>query len=158
MESLQKFIPIKKEPQDKGASIQSPGQMESHYAPWTQFCLMPGDFRDCVRELDGFYDAFRKKKIQWPRVGLLLYGQKDLRKIENDRHCVEKIEYLSRTGDIREAAANLFQTLRKLDKMHLDILIAERLPEVNLGLAIMDRLKKASAGCASFSNYFKEKV
>ena len=36
--------------------------------------------------------------------------------------------------------------MRKLDKMNLDWIVAEEVPEKGIGLAIMDRLKKASGG------------
>jgi L-threonylcarbamoyladenylate synthase len=47
-----------------------------------------------------------------------------------------------------EAAANFFSLLRKLDKMGLSAIVAEPVPEEGLGLAIMDRLRRASSGRA----------
>jgi L-threonylcarbamoyladenylate synthase len=55
------------------------------------------------------------------------------------------VEVLSRQGDLREAAANLFSALHRLDGMHLDRLVALPVPEVDLGAAIMDRLRRCSA-------------
>ncbi len=43
--------------------------------------------------------------------------------------------------------------MRKLDKINLDILVAEAVPERGLGLAIMDRLKKAAAGHVEIGEY-----
>ncbi|MBU2567700.1 MAG: threonylcarbamoyl-AMP synthase [Elusimicrobia bacterium] len=54
-----------------------------------------------------------------------------------------KIEILSVSGDLCEAAANLFSSLHKLDDAGLDIIYAEKVPERGLGAAIMDRLRKA---------------
>ncbi len=54
-------------------------------------------------------------------------------------------EILSPTGDLREAAATLFAKMRRLDEAGLDMIIAEQVPERGLGIAIMDRLRKASA-------------
>jgi L-threonylcarbamoyladenylate synthase len=51
---------------------------------------------------------------------------------------------LSTTGDLREAASNLFRYLRELDHAGLDGIVAEALPEEGLGLAIMDRLRRAA--------------
>ncbi|MBI3253019.1 MAG: threonylcarbamoyl-AMP synthase [Candidatus Omnitrophica bacterium] len=53
---------------------------------------------------------------------------------------------LSPRGDLREVASKLFQTMRELDKMRLDRIVALPVPEKGLGLAIMDRLRRASAG------------
>jgi L-threonylcarbamoyladenylate synthase len=46
---------------------------------------------------------------------------------------------------LREAAVNLFGAMRRLDAAELDLIVAESVPETGLGLAIMDRLRKASA-------------
>jgi L-threonylcarbamoyladenylate synthase len=54
------------------------------------------------------------------------------------------VEVLSESGDLREAAATLFSKLRRLDEAGLDCIVAERVPEHGLGLAINDRLSKAS--------------
>ena len=56
-----------------------------------------------------------------------------------------KVEHLSPTQDLREAAVNLYGAMRRLDEAGLDGIIAEPLPETGLGAAIMERLRKASA-------------
>jgi L-threonylcarbamoyladenylate synthase len=52
---------------------------------------------------------------------------------------------LSPRRDLREAAANLFRRLRELDEEGYDLIIAEEFPEEGLGVAIMDRLRRAAA-------------
>lgn len=59
-----------------------------------------------------------------------------------------RIGFLSHPKDLRKAASNLFQAIRKLDKMKLDLIAVERVPARGIGLAIMDRLKKACGGKA----------
>ena len=54
------------------------------------------------------------------------------------------VEILSEKGDLREAAANLFAAIRRLDEQRLDLILAEPVPETGLGRAIMDRLRRAS--------------
>jgi L-threonylcarbamoyladenylate synthase len=56
-----------------------------------------------------------------------------------------RTEYLSRSKDLREAAANLYGAMRRLDEAGLDLIIAEGLPESGIGAAIMERLCKAAA-------------
>ena len=56
------------------------------------------------------------------------------------------LEYLSRGGELREAAAQLFAVLRRLDGAGLDLIVVEPVPEVGLGRAIMERLRRAVAG------------
>jgi L-threonylcarbamoyladenylate synthase len=72
------------------------------------------------------------------RVGRLAFSE--------DEHApgVQQIEVLSKTGDLREAAANLFSAIRKLDRLNLDLIVADPVPEIGLGRAIMDRLRRAS--------------
>jgi len=104
----------------------APGQMESHYAPGTPLRLLaPGE-------------------PPLPRAGLrcgLLGWQRD-------PGGFEQVEILSRQGDLREGAAALFAALRRLDAAGLDCLLAEPVPETGLGVAIMDRLRKAAAPVA----------
>ena len=54
------------------------------------------------------------------------------------------MEVLSATGDLREAAANLFAALHRLDAMGLDAIVAGTLPDEGLGLALNDRLRRAA--------------
>ena len=51
------------------------------------------------------------------------------------------MQTLSPSGDLREAAANLFRYLRELDAAGLDLIVAEEVPDEGLGAAIMDRLR-----------------
>ena len=52
---------------------------------------------------------------------------------------------LTRTGELEEAAKNLFDALHTLDKMPVEIILAELAPEIGLGRAINDRLTRAAA-------------
>lgn len=51
---------------------------------------------------------------------------------------------LSPTGDLSEAAQNLFAAMRALDAMDVDVILAELMPQKGLGLAINDRLGRAA--------------
>jgi L-threonylcarbamoyladenylate synthase len=54
------------------------------------------------------------------------------------------VEVLSPGGELREAAAHLFGALRRLDERGLDGIFAQTVPESGLGVAINDRLARAS--------------
>ncbi len=54
------------------------------------------------------------------------------------------VETLSARGDLNEAACNLFAALHRLDHKNLDVIIAKKFPDVGLGVAINDRLIRAS--------------
>jgi L-threonylcarbamoyladenylate synthase len=56
-----------------------------------------------------------------------------------------RAEVLSPKGDLREAAARLFAVLHELDAVGLKRIDVEPIAEEGLGVAIMDRLRRASA-------------
>ena len=100
----------------------SPGQLPRHYAPSTPLVLTD--------------DPPRPGR----RVGLLTFGP------PLDTSDFAAVEVLSERDCLREAAANLFAAMRRLDAMKLDYIVARPFPEVGLGHAIMDRLRRAAAG------------
>jgi len=102
---------------------ESPGQLEHHYSP------------NCIlRPLLSKEYALESKK------SVILYFKK-----HSDRHENESNYYLSETGDLREAAARLFSVLRELDAQQIEKVYFEWLPDIGLGRAINDRLKRASS-------------
>ncbi len=102
----------------------SPGQLKSHYAPTTPLKLLKQGVQPVA---DGAV-----------RTGLLAWCSDD------DTEGFSNVEILSRTGDLKAAAASLFAKLRRLDSAGLDLIVAEAVPEEGLGIAIMDRLRKAA--------------
>ncbi|HYR58502.1 MAG TPA: L-threonylcarbamoyladenylate synthase [Chthoniobacteraceae bacterium] len=107
-------------------TVEAPGQLASHYAPRTPLRLVsPGThFAACGGS---------------PRFGSLAFS------MPSDAANFAREEILSPTRDLREAAATLFAKLRRLDEAGLDLILAEPVPETGLGIAIMDRLRKAAA-------------
>jgi L-threonylcarbamoyladenylate synthase len=53
------------------------------------------------------------------------------------------VRVLSTNGDLREAAAHLFEYLHELDRLGAERIDAERVPPEGIGVAIMDRLQRA---------------
>jgi L-threonylcarbamoyladenylate synthase len=110
-----------------GARPDAPGQLESHYAPRTPLCLFEKS------SLRSHLDTRAE------RVGYLAWQQRP------EGLMWQPCEVLSAVGDLREAAATLFAKLRRLDEAGLEVIYAEPVPERGLGIAIMDRLRKAAA-------------
>jgi L-threonylcarbamoyladenylate synthase len=100
----------------------SPGQLLRHYATRTPLVLDPKP------------ESFPAGK----KMGLL-----SLQK-PRDASPFAAVEVLSASGNLREAAANLFSALRRLDEKGLDLIVASPVPDEGLGRAINDRLLKAS--------------
>ena len=79
------------------------------------------------------------------RYGLLSY-RGDPKAGYVDLHEWERVEELSPgSGKLMEAAVRLFHVMRVLDEEGLDAIVAEPVSETGLGVAIMDRLRRASA-------------
>ncbi len=99
---------------------EAPGQLPYHYSPEKQVILI-----DKIITCDkrSGYLFFRKPGFKYPE---------------------DQSRVLSENGDMREAAANLFLHLHWLDMLDIDKIYVERVDGAGLGLAIMDRLKKAS--------------
>ena len=138
-EEIEKIVPLKRAA-SVPRSVESPGQMPTHYAPWTPLFLLPKPWKVCAKEMAALMAQAQAERQAPLRAGLLTF------KSIEETPLFESVQVLSAKGELREAAANLFQAIRNLDKMHLDILMAEPMPEEGIGVAIMDRLKKASGG------------
>lgn len=100
----------------------APGQLPSHYAPHTPLTL--------VDELPPV--------ATMANAGALGFTPRPL-----SGYC--QTEFLSKIGDLTEAAANFFPALHRLDDGQLEVIVAERLPNVGLGRALNDRLERAAA-------------
>lgn len=100
----------------------APGQLKSHYAPAKRLIL--GNIEDLLQKYPAHCSA-------------MLTFQRDF----NSPNQI----ILSRQGSLEEAARNLFSALRTLDKMEVDVILAEQVPDTGLGKAINDRLRRAAA-------------
>jgi L-threonylcarbamoyladenylate synthase len=97
----------------------APGQLLQHYAPRTPLKLI------------GSTQPIPGTKLGW--LGL-----------QNPPIGFGAVEVLSPKGDLKEAAANLFAAMRRLDEKELDLIWAQPVPDQGLGRAINDRLYRAS--------------
>ena len=96
----------------------SPGQLESHYAPARPMRLNATSV--------GADEGLLAFGTSVPEGAMLTYN-------------------LSPSGDLAEAAANLFAQMRALDRPGIGRIAVMPIPETGLGLAINDRLRRAAA-------------
>lgn len=146
VEEIKKYISV--DVPAASAAVESPGQTPSHYAPWTPFVASELDYPDIQKQLERLHKLFAEKEKPWPRIGILLFGER------KESPLFANMECLSAKKNLNEAAAHLFGAIRKLDKMNLDLIVAENVPEKGLGLAIRDRLSKAAAGKRAVDSFF----
>lgn len=107
---------------ERGAKgIQAPGMLASHYAPGAAV-------RTDATSIGG-------------GEALLAFGPRRIAGADQARAVLN----LSPTGDLREAAANLFAHLHALDRSGAATIAVEPVPHAGLGEAINDRLARAAA-------------
>ena len=103
----------------------APGMLAKHYSPKTKTYL--------VSDIEKFIAENKDKTI-----GLVCFSKPitDLN--------VKHVEVLSESGDLKEAASKLYSSLHKLDDLNLDMIVAQRLPDIGLGKSMNDRLERAT--------------
>ena len=108
-------------------AVNTPGSLPGHYAPKKILSILESDIKTFSPD---------------PKTGLLSFQTPEPEIASR----FEAVKVLSPSGDLREAAANFYAALRSLDQSESDMIISERLPEKGIGVAIMDRLRRASHG------------
>jgi L-threonylcarbamoyladenylate synthase len=103
------------------SSPKAPGMLISHYAPRKPIH---------VGLIPDLLNRFSDKKI-----GVISFDQ---------HYEVAASLALSESRDLNEAARNFFSMMREMDKMDIDVVITEFLPEEGLGRAINDKIRRAA--------------
>ncbi len=124
VETIERYLNLKVL-EFKGNPRLSPGRLPKHYSPKAD-----------VRILNDWEDYFKSKAV-YGRVGLVLLKRKTV-------FGFKEVIYLSEDGDVKEIAYRLFDSMYKVDRMGWEKAFFQRVEEVGLGRAIMNRLKKAS--------------
>ncbi|MDR1100701.1 MAG: threonylcarbamoyl-AMP synthase [Treponema sp.] len=133
----------------------SPGQLGSHYAPRTGLTLLsPAEMAVLPYDPAGAYLFFDpSSRNQWlagpGRAGQMGAGGGTgqtgaLLDAGTEKNRESRVRVLSETGDLTQAAANLFDILHEMDGLGLSRIYAERVREEGLGPAINDRLFRAT--------------
>ena len=101
---------------DNPSKISSPGQFKIHYSP-------------------GIPIRLNIKKVNKNEAYL------SIKKLKQNN---PNFYFLSKNGDLKEAAKNLYSTLRKIKKNKYKSIAVGKIPNKGLGKTINDRLKRAS--------------
>lgn len=124
IEAIEKLVGRVEVQPHSSSNPQAPGMLQSHYAP--RVPLLLGDIETLL------------EKYQGKKIGIIAFQNHPI--TLSPHHLIT----LSPIGDYNEAARNLFAAMRYLDSLDLDLILAELLPEENLGRAINDRLRRAA--------------
>ena len=109
---------------DNNAPI-APGMLKKHYSPKTNFILT-----------DNVENEIAKNSNL--KIGILTFF-----KNYNSKY-IKSIKILSKNKNLKEASKNLYAVMHELDKENLDLIIAEKFEDSNLGKSINDRLSRAA--------------
>ena len=98
------------------------GMVEHHYAPKTPFFFFDETIIDYSEKNNGF-----------------IFFKDQYSIIEDSNKII-----LSKSGDLKEAAANLYDAIIEMDKREFTALFIERLPDFGLGKTMNDRLNRST--------------
>ncbi len=113
----------------------SPGMKHKHYAPKAPLILVEGDLSkvmSTIKELIANYWLNDK------RVGVLATSETAW------AYEADVVKSLGSRRNVEAMASQLFRLLREFDSENVDVIVAEGVPLDGLGLAVMNRLRKAS--------------
>ncbi len=121
-EEIETIIPFYAVPERDKTNIVSPGMLKSHYSPEKPIYLinenLPAD-------------------IDKSKAGLLSFSG------ENTAN-YQIVELLAPDKDLKTCAVNLFAAIHRLEESDVEYILAEPVPETGIGIAIMDKLRKAA--------------
>ena len=113
----------------------SPGVKHKHYSPDADVVVVEGEVSAVVKKVNELASFYARRGS---KVGILCTDE------TVSRYKAGVLKSLGSRSDLAGVARNLFSLLREFDLDGVDVIIAEGLPLEGLGLAIMNRLRKAS--------------
>lgn len=114
----------------------SPGMRHKHYAPNAKVLLVEGSVVGVTAKIKELIASYRLKAC---KVGVLATDETVA------QYRADAVKSLGSRFNLAAIAQNLFRLLREFDCEGVDLIIAEGVPAAGLGLAVMNRLRKASA-------------
>jgi L-threonylcarbamoyladenylate synthase len=137
--------PVTVDPAVNGAAAagerpRSPGMKYTHYAPRAPLVLFEG--RDHRRVADGVLADARRLAADGRQIGILTYSETAPLYVGQGYSVV----VAGNRADPGTVAALLYESLRQFDRLGVDVILAEGIADDGLGLAVMNRLRRASGG------------
>ncbi len=128
------------DPEDEAGfqgSPRSPGMKYIHYAPRAPLFLVTGSPEAVAGKISELAISHRSAGR---RVGILSYAD------SADLSAVGEVVLAGIRSKPETVAAELYAALRRFNEMGVDLILAEGLEEQGVGLAVMNRLKRAAGG------------
>jgi L-threonylcarbamoyladenylate synthase len=113
----------------------SPGMRHRHYAPDAEMVVVEGAFDKVVKKVQ---ELANLHTAEGKRVGILATDESLV------NYNADIVKSLGSREDLTVIAKNLFRLLREFDEEKVDIIIGEGITPEGLGLAVMNRLRRAA--------------
>ncbi|MBS7659169.1 MAG: L-threonylcarbamoyladenylate synthase [Candidatus Bathyarchaeia archaeon] len=113
----------------------SPGMKYKHYAPRAKLIVVEGETIAVINKIKELASMYVDKGL---KVGILSTDE------TSPKYDIGVVKSLGSRSNLLEIARSVFKLLREFDKEGVDIILAEGVPSTGLGLAVMNRLRKAS--------------
>lgn len=120
---------------EEGESPKAPGMKYMHYSPSADVVIVRGSRKKTVDTINSLVE---KANSMGYETGVIATEE------TKDRYKNTRVLVIGSRSNPQTIAANLFKMLRKCDYYGIKKVFAEGLAEDELGLAIMNRLKKAA--------------
>ena len=131
--TLHQFVTSEQEITVKYA--RSPGMMHKHYAPNAEVLLVEGAIQAMVAKIMVLSEQYM---CEGKKVGILATDE------TKQKYVAPVIKSLGSRSNLNVIASNLFKKLREFNESSVDVILAESVPLDGVGLAVMNRLRKAS--------------
>jgi len=118
-EELEDILPYDDTPQSE--NMVAPGMLKSHYSPVKKMIIA---------------DKHNLAELNKRKAGLISFSGE----LEENFY---KVVRVSKHHDLKEYAVNMFAAMHELEEGDVEVIVAEPVAESGIGMAIMDRLRRA---------------
>ncbi len=115
--------------------IRSPGMKHKHYAPKAEVILIEGNLPAITAKIQKLAETY---KMRGKKIGILATDQ------TQTAYTADVVVSMGSRFNLATVAQSLFRLLREVDAQGVDVILAESVSTEGLGLAVMNRLRKAS--------------
>ena len=120
------------EKKEDNKKAKAPGMKYTHYSPDADVYIVSGNREETISKINSLVVENNEKGL---KTGVMCLEQN-----KNNY----KGEVVSLGSTLEEVGSNLFDVLRQMDKMNIDIVYSEEFPRDGVGQAIMNRLLKSA--------------
>lgn len=114
----------------------APGMKYRHYAPKAPLKIIKGDLKKTIEKINEMVQNYIEEN---KNVGII--ATDETKSNYNDKAIVLSV---GSRKNLEEVAYNLFNILRQFDTLDIDYILSESFLEEDIGIAIMNRLKKSA--------------